>query len=226
MAHPGWCPLANGASEPPHSGQAPYDFVGVRPLHWCFSSNRLSSPFRARSRASSRSSASVIAAIVTRRRRARQSERAVAHHQAGDGQHDDHHRDEDHRCSHVRVQRHRHDRAGDQAGHETRAIADKAVPLVPHSQTTVCGARTCRSGRQEAITEPYTWVEAHSFRRKPTGRARYPSSRRPPTRRDRLSRPGGRKTPAARSNHDLEAQRWRRKQQSCGNTAVTGRSTN
>lgn len=55
MAHPGWCPVANGASEPPHSGQAPYDFVGVTPLHWCFSSNRLSSPFNARSSTSSRS---------------------------------------------------------------------------------------------------------------------------------------------------------------------------
>jgi hypothetical protein len=33
MAHPEWCPFANGASEPPHSGHAPYDFVGVKPLH-------------------------------------------------------------------------------------------------------------------------------------------------------------------------------------------------
>jgi len=55
MAQPGWCPLANGASDPPHSGQAPYDFVGVTPLHWCFSRRRLSSPFNARSIISSRS---------------------------------------------------------------------------------------------------------------------------------------------------------------------------
>ena len=193
MAQPGWCPFANGASEPPHSGQAPYDFVGVRPLHWCFSSNRLSSPFRARSRASSRSSASVIAAIVTRRRRARQSERAVAHHQAGDGQHDEHHRDEDHRCRHVGVQRHRDDRAGDQAGHETRAVADNAVPLVPHSRTTPRRGPNCRS---------------RCPRRSSTDRATTPSS--PSRRRVEIGSPGPgwerrRSRPAARSDHDLEA---------------------
>ncbi len=60
MAHPGWCPSANGAAEPPHSGQAPYDFVGLRPPHWCFSSNRLSSAFKARSRANSRSLVSLL----------------------------------------------------------------------------------------------------------------------------------------------------------------------
>ena len=60
MAHPGWCPSANGAAEPPHSGQAPYDFVGLRPPHWCFASNRLSSAFKARSRANSRSLVSLL----------------------------------------------------------------------------------------------------------------------------------------------------------------------
>lgn len=44
MAQPGrWPPHA--AAEPQHSGHAPYDLIGVRPPHWCFSTRRRSSVF-------------------------------------------------------------------------------------------------------------------------------------------------------------------------------------
>jgi hypothetical protein len=43
MAQPGRCPRPLGGRDPAHSGQAPLDWTGVSPPHWCFSKRRRSS---------------------------------------------------------------------------------------------------------------------------------------------------------------------------------------
>jgi hypothetical protein len=48
IAQPARCPLPSGGWEPEHSGQAPLDFIGVSPPHWCFRSRRRSSAFSSR----------------------------------------------------------------------------------------------------------------------------------------------------------------------------------
>jgi hypothetical protein len=43
MAQLGRCPRPLGGRDPAHSGQAPLDWTGVSPPHWCFSKRRRSS---------------------------------------------------------------------------------------------------------------------------------------------------------------------------------------